>query len=161
MENIYLQIIQVWLYLREIQTTYAESAKMATAETICEWLGIDLGKLSEEDKLNLIDEVSDTLSVKSLIRMQELAGEKREEKLEDAKQQVIARMRDEFEQLGLSFEEVMGGRRGRRVRGSTRPPRYMSPAGQGWSGMGSPPKWLRDLEEAGHNREEYRIQNGG
>jgi hypothetical protein len=45
-------------------------------------------------------------------------------KREDAKNEVIAEMRGKFEQLGLSFEEVMGldsGRIGRRNRGTQLP----------------------------------------
>jgi DNA-binding protein H-NS len=74
--------------------------------------------------------------------------------LEDAKEQVFARMRMEFEQLDLDFDEVMGIRRKRGQ--SVLPPKYRSPEGKTWSGRGVPPVWLREYEEAGGDREDYQ-----
>jgi DNA-binding protein H-NS len=73
-------------------------------------------------------------------------------------------MKGKLEQLGLSFNEVMGmyvGRSGRRTRGSQLPPKYISPKGETWSGRGYPPQWICDLEEEGHDREEYLIKEEG
>jgi DNA-binding protein H-NS len=85
---------------------------------------------------------------------------KTQRKLEDAKNEVIAEMKGKLEQLGLSFDEVMGmyvSRSGRRHRGSQVPPKYMSSNGETWSGRGNTPQWIRDLENEGHDREDYRI----
>src|SRR5687768_274197 len=112
---------------------------MAEAESICDWLDIDLAKLTSDDKVNLIKEIYDTLPVQDLIRVRNLAEYKREERLEDAKQQVLDEMKSKFEQLGLSYDEVMGVRRGRR-RKSNVPPKYRSPTGETWSGRGMKPK---------------------
>ena len=125
-------------------------------QRICEGLDIHLDRLSGEDKINLISEVSDTLTVPELIAIRELINEKRQQKLEDAKSAVIAEMRAKIEALGLSYEDVMGAGP-RRVR-SKLPPRYISPDGKTWSGRGTPPKWIRDWEEAGKSREDYLIK---
>jgi DNA-binding protein H-NS len=128
-------------------------------KTICEWLDIDLDRLSGEEKINLISEVCDTLTVPELMAIRNIVSEKRQEKLEDAKTALIAEMSTKIEALGLTYEDVMGADQ-RRVR-SKLPPRYISPDGKTWSGRGYPPKWIRDLEETGHNREDYRIQEEG
>jgi DNA-binding protein H-NS len=133
-------------------------------QAVCEWLDIELDKLTSEDKLNLISGICNTLTVQDLMRVQDIAGVKRQEKLEDAKQQVIEEMKEKFEQLGLSFDEVMGvysGRSGRRTRVSQLPPKYISPKGETWSGRGYPPQWIRDLEEEGQDREDYLIKEEG
>jgi H-NS histone family len=74
------------------------------------------------------------------------------------KAQIIEEMREKFEQLDLDFDEVMGLNRGKRGK-STLPPKYRSPDGKTWSGRGYPPQWIRDLEEAGGDREDYRISD--
>jgi DNA-binding protein H-NS len=139
-------------------------------KTICEWLDIELDNLSEEDKLNLIDEICDTLTIRHLICVQELAGIKRVKKFEGAKQQAIKELEKEkeleekFKQIGLPYDEGMGVHQGRRSRRNSRsilPPRYRSPKGETWSGQGYPPQWMRDLEEAGHDRTDYRITEEG
>jgi DNA-binding protein H-NS len=56
---------------------------------------------------------------------------------------------------------VYSGTSGRRNRTSQLPPKYISPTGETWSGRGYPPQWMRDLKDAGHNREDYRIQEEG
>jgi DNA-binding protein H-NS len=128
---------------------------MAEPQSVCEWLDIKLDKLSADDKMNLIGEVCDELTAQQLKQVREMADEKRLMKLEDAKQQVISEMREKFEQLDLDFEEVMGIRRKRGQ--SALPPKYRSPEGKTWSGRGVPPVWLRDYEEEGGDREDYRI----
>ena len=128
-------------------------------KTICEWLDIDLDRLSGENKINLISEVCDTLTVPELMAIRNVISEKRQEKLEDAKTALIAEMRAKVEALGLTYEDVMGSS-SRRTR-SKLPPRYISPDGQTWSGRGYPPKWIRDLEEEGRDRDDYRIKEEG
>jgi DNA-binding protein H-NS len=126
-------------------------------QSVCEWLDIDLNRLTPEDKINLIDEVCDELTAQQLRQVRELADQKRLEKLEDAKQQVIAEMREKLAELDLSFEEVMGI--GPRRRRSSLPPKYRSPEGSLWSGRGYAPAWVRDYEEQGGDREDYLIKD--
>jgi DNA-binding protein H-NS len=124
----------------------------------------DLDGLSYDELLALSESILDRLSAADLKWIRDLAEDKRKEKLEDAKNELIAEMRGKVERLGLSFEEVMGvntGRSGRRNRVSQLPPKYISPKGETWSGRGYPPQWIRDLEDEGHEREEYRIPEEG
>ena len=44
--------------------------------------------------------------------------------------------------------------------GSTRPVRYRGPNGETWSRRGRKPRWLEELEAAGHEKEEYRVAEG-
>jgi DNA-binding protein H-NS len=120
---------------------------------------LDFDALNPRDRMFILREILNRLSVQELIQVIEEANEKRLEKLDEAKTQVIEKMKAEFEAIGLSYEEVMGTTRGRR-RESTRQlaVKYRSPDGQGWSGRGRAPTWLQVLEEEGHNREEYLVQ---
>jgi DNA-binding protein H-NS len=124
------------------ETKMAEEPKM-----ICEWLNIDLDRLSGEDKINLVTEVCDTLAVPELMTIRNIVGEKRQQKLEDAKTALIAEMRAKVEALGLTYEDVMGD--DPRQTRSKLPPKYISPDGKTWSGRGYPPQWIRDYEESG------------
>jgi hypothetical protein len=108
-------------------------------KSVCEWLEIELDKLSADDKINLISEVYEELTAQQLRGMRDLAEEKRLEKLESAKAQVIEEMREKFVQLDLDFDEVMGVNRRR----------------------GRLPQWIRDLEEEGGDSEDYRISEEG
>jgi DNA-binding protein H-NS len=129
-------------------------------KTICEWLDIDLNKLSADDKINLIGEIGDTLNAQELIRVRTLADTLRLEKLEEARNALAAKIQAECDELGLSPEEVLGirsGRRGQRVNTSSVSIKYRGPQGETWTGRGIAPLWLRKLEEEGHDREEYRV----
>jgi DNA-binding protein H-NS len=126
----------------------------------------DLDDLSHEQLLAISESVLDRLSAADLKGIRDLAEKKWLEKLEDAKNEVIAEMKEKFDKLGLSFEEVITVYSGRRRRNSGRrrrnnpsrlPPRYISPTGRTWSGRGYPPAWIRDIEEAGGSREDFRI----
>ena len=83
-------------------------------KSVREWLDINLDTLTGEDKLNLISEIYEHLTAIQLRQMRDLADQKRIEKLEEAKQQVILEMREKFEQLDLDFNEVMWINRPRR-----------------------------------------------
>ena len=129
-------------------------------QTICEWLDIDLTRLSSDDKVTLIGEIGDTLSAQDLIRVRTLADNLRLEKLEGARNNLAAKIQAECEELGMTPEEVLGigrGRRGRRENTTSVSIKYRGPQGETWTGRGVAPLWLRKLEEEGHDREEYRV----
>jgi DNA-binding protein H-NS len=154
---IYLLFIRLWVYIRALQTAYAKGELMAEEpQTICDWLEIDLERLSGDDKVNLIREVCAELTVEELREVRSIADELSQDKLEDAKNMVVAEMRTRLSQLGFDFDEVMGTNRRRRR--STLPPKYRSPEGLEWSGRGATPKFIREYEEGGGDREDYRIQ---
>ena len=131
------------------------------SESFVEYFGIEIGTMSEEDKVNLIVELCDTLSAARLRQVRELAEQKRLEKLEDAKQLVIAEMRARFTELDLDFDEVMGtgGARRRRREAAPLPAKYRGPNGEIWSGRGMKPKWIRELEDADDDLTEFRVQD--
>lgn len=129
-------------------------------QTICEWLDIDLNKLSSDDKITLMGEIGTTLNAQELIRVRTLADNLRLEKLEEARNALASKIQAECEELGLSPEEVLGirrGRRGQRVNTTSVAIKYRGPQGETWTGRGVAPVWLRQLEAEGHDREEYRV----
>jgi DNA-binding protein H-NS len=131
---------------------------MAEPESIVEWLDINVEKLAPDDKLNLVVELLDELTAQQLMRVREVVNQKRLSKIEEAKSQVIEEMREKFVQLDLDFDELFEIRRGRRGKSHV-PPKYRSPDGKEWSGRGNSPFWIREYEEAGGDREDYRITN--
>ena len=129
-------------------------------KTICEWLDIDLDKLSADDKITLIREIGDTLNAQDLIKVRTLADDLRLGKMEEAKNALATNIQAECEELGLSPEEVLGikrGRGGRRENTTAISIKYRGPQRETWTGRGIAPLWLRKLEDEGHDREEYRV----
>jgi DNA-binding protein H-NS len=127
---------------------------------------LDVSELSREDLFELIEMVLDNLPPQDLVRVQERAEAKRQEKLEEAKNAVLDEMRGKLEGLGLSLNDVLqrpASRSGRRRRrGDSRqkaPAKYRSPLGEDWSGKGRVPKWLQILEAEGHSRNEYIVDS--
>jgi hypothetical protein len=67
MENIYLQVIQLWLFIQTLITEREKDALMAEQyQSVSESLDIELDSLSAEDKINLIGEIADALPVQQL-----------------------------------------------------------------------------------------------
>ena len=118
----------------------------------------DTNDLSVEDKIAEVMRIIDTLDYPELLRLRDLIGEEYTQKTEAAKVRVIAEAREKFAQLGLTFEDVIASQRKRKQ--AARPPvmpKYRSPDGKEWSGRGPTPKWIREYEEGGGNREDYLI----
>lgn len=159
--NLYLLIIRIWVYIWTLQTAQAKGIQMAEEpQSVCEWLDIELDKLSSDDKMNLIGEIADELTAQQLRSVREIINQKRLAKIDVAKEQVVAEMREKFVQLDLDFDEIFELRRGRRGK-SPVPSKYRSPEGKEWSGRGMPPQWIRDYEEEGGDREDYLIKEEG
>ena len=130
-------------------------------ESIAEWLEIDVGKLSGQERVGLINEIMDTLSAQELGIIRTEADKKRQGKLKQARLSFVAEMREKAEQLELTLEEVLefeeeSKKRPRRA--SSPKAKYRSPDGQEWSGRGRVAKWLLDLEAQGHLRDEFLIK---
>ena len=105
----------------------------------------------------------DRMTVAELTALRDAAEAKRREKLDDAKNAVLAETRAKLAELGLTLEAVLpsparseAGRKRRRDAGQLLPVRYRGPHGETWSGRGRMPKWLQTLEAEGQNREEFR-----
>ena len=134
-------------------------------DSVVAWLEIDLGRLTGVERVTLINEIMDMLTAQELGAVREAADKKRAGKLKDARNAFLAEVREKAEQLDLSFEDIVemeSQSRSRSKRQSReRSPvqvKYRTPDGEEWSGRGRAPVWLRDLEAAGHNREEYLVQ---
>jgi DNA-binding protein H-NS len=130
--------------------------------SIIEWLEIDVTKLSGVERVGLIDEIMNMLSAQELGQVRESADKKRAGKLKDARSAFLVEMRQKAEQLDLSFEDVLTMQnetktRSRKREGAPVKIKYRSPTGEGWSGRGRVPVWLREAEEQGHNREEFLV----
>jgi len=98
------------------------------------------------------------------------AEEQRATKLQEAKDALIARVREEASALGFDPADLFakptpaplsgrkGAKSGMKKGQSPAPDKYRSPNGKNvWSGRGKTPAWLLELEAAGHNQEEFRI----
>jgi hypothetical protein len=88
--NIYLQIIQVWLYLHEVLKTNQKGYGMAgKPQKVSELLDIDLAKLPNEesanDKVAEVMRIVDTLDYPELLRLRDLIGQEYTQKAEAAK----------------------------------------------------------------------------
>ncbi|WP_090665433.1 H-NS histone family protein [Belnapia rosea] len=106
----------------------------------------------------------EALSVAELTALRDAAEAKRLEKLDEAKNAVLAEAKEKLAQLGLSFENVWPGRapsaperRHRKDAGTQLAVRFRGPNGEEWSGRGRLPRWLHAMEAGGRNREEFRI----
>ncbi len=124
-----------------------------------------LAGMPEDALRGAIEDALHRLSVESLTAIIESAQERRREKEDEVKEALLREFREKAAGYGLRVRlEPMdaptdggGGRRTRRDAGQPLPVKYRGPNGEEWSGRGVSPKWLRQLEEDGHNREEYRV----
>jgi DNA-binding protein H-NS len=128
-------------------------------ETMTEWLDIKLDNLSPEERLNLIEEIAETLSPQELLTLRDQIERRRLRKLEEAKSAVLEEMKGRLSELGLTINDVVPARRPRKSKPSVSV-KYRSPDGETWSGRGHAPLWLRQLELQGHKREEYAVSEG-
>jgi DNA-binding protein H-NS len=129
------------------------------SEKMTEWLDIHLDTLSSEERLNLIEEIAETLSPQELLTLRDQIERRRQRKLEEAKSAVLEEMKGKLSELGLTLNDVVPSRRSRKTRQTPRA-KYRSPDGEEWSGRGHAPLWLRQLELQGHSREEYAVTEG-
>src|SRR5688572_17510003 len=82
-----------------------------------------------EDRIAEVMRIIETLDYQALRRLHELIGEEYKAKSEAAKTRIIAEARANFEELGLTFEEVAElSRKRKRVRAPAAP-KYQSPDG--------------------------------
>jgi DNA-binding protein H-NS len=125
---------------------------------------LDLDALTEDDMLQLLEEIFSRLSPQRLRDVRDTAEMRRKEKIEAAKNAVLMETRAKLGELELTLEEVVrprparsSSRRTRRDAGHELPVKYRGPNGETWSARGRVPQWLRDLEEQGRNRDEFLV----
>ena len=117
----------------------------------------NVSNLGTDEILRMIENLLDNLPAQALMKVKEIAETKRLEKLDEAETAVVDEMRQKLAELGSSYDVVIRKRK-KRENTATLPAKYRGPNGEAWSGRGFAPQWLRTLEEAGHDREEYRIE---
>ena len=111
------------------------------------------------DSMAEVVRIIETLDYPELLQLRAIIDREYEAKAEAAKANLIAETQRKFEQLGLSFDEVMAmQKKKQRKDKSPAVAKYRSPDGKAWSGRGPIPKWMREIEEAGGNREDFRIK---
>lgn len=69
---------------------------------------------------------------------------------------VVAEIRAQMDQYGITVEDLQGGRRARRT-GTPGQIRYRGPNGEGWSGAGRQPGWLKEAIARGANKEDFAV----
>jgi DNA-binding protein H-NS len=91
------------------------------------------------------------LNIKTQDRMESL----REDKLAELLKKVTQMIENE----GFKLEDVVGVRKSKKTGNKAKDAKYRHPADKTktWAGKGRIPKWLKELENSGKNREEYLI----
>ncbi len=75
----------------------------------------------------------------------------------DAKQELVARLKEEAAEAGFDITELFGGVKSKGSK-SKAAPKYRCPkTGQTWSGRGRKSNWIVAYEEEGHDIEEFAI----
>ena len=125
-------------------------------------MNTDGNETSVEERIATVVNIMETLDYPELLRLRDLITQECNQKAEAAKANLIAETQRKFEQLGLSFGEVMAIQKKKQRKDKTPAvAKYRSPDGKAWSGRGPIPKWMREIEEAGGNREDFRIKAEG
>lgn len=108
----------------------------------------------------------DTLSVQELTALIAAAEQKRKEKLEEAKQTLIAEIEQKAAAIGVSVSELYRAepsqvaspaRKPRKDAGKAVGVKYRSPNGEEWSGRGRRPSWLSEAIGAGKSIDDFRV----
>jgi DNA-binding protein H-NS len=120
---------------------------------------------------DIIAQLTD-LDTAQLARVISAAQEQRVIKVAEARDALIARVREEAAVLGLDpadlFARQAPARKPTTAPAASRksgrgvvPEKYRSPdGGQSWSGRGKTPAWLAELEASGRKRDDFLIKDG-
>ena len=123
-------------------------------------MAVDLDDMTDQEIMGVVEDALERLAPAHLSKVIELVQAKRQEKEEEIKQALLTEFREKAAQMGMAFESLFPGRRTRSDMGAPIAPKYRGPHGETWSGRGRQPRWLAELEAAGHNKEEFLIQEG-
>jgi DNA-binding protein H-NS len=110
------------------------------------------GKMAKDNLPNI-----DELSLNDLNALIQRAESLRQKRQDEVKASFLNEMRSKAAQLGLDIEVGVGksGRRKRSDAGVKLAAKFVGPNGETYTGRGPTPKWLKDLEAKGHNRDRY------
>ena len=135
---------------------------MASRRRGSETINSNTNEFVDEEKIASVMQIIETMEYPELLRLRDLIGAEYTRKAEAAKIRVIAEAREKFEQLGFTFEDVVASlQKRKRVIRAPAMPKYRSPDGKEWSGRGVTPKWIREFEESGGQRDDYLIKTEG
>ena len=75
--------------------------------------------------------------------------------------EVVAEIKKKMVEYGISVSDLglpTGGKKTRKsANGGVSVVRYKGPTGEGWSGMGRQPQWLKDALEQGKSKEDFAV----
>jgi DNA-binding protein H-NS len=109
--------------------------------------------LSGAEKVQLIDELLNSLNVQELFDLEASVAQKRKSREEETRELLLSEFRERAESMGMKLESLL-----RRTTQSATA-KYRNPeTGQTWSGRGVKAKWIKELEAQGRNIEEFRVQ---
>lgn len=99
----------------------------------------------------------DSLSVAELGALIERAEDLLRVKKDEARAAFLSEMRAKASELGIDLDAAVGrgGRRKRSDAGVKLKPKFIGPNGETYTGRGPTPKWLKDLEAKGVNRNKF------
>ena len=120
------------------------------------------------DALDRIQKLMPQLTLSEIGQLIEDLERERDAKLGDARAALLQEVEERLAALGLTAAELIGGRQGGRAEAKkpkgkrestqTAEVRYRDPeTGGTWTGNGRIPRWVKDYEAAGRNREEFRV----
>jgi DNA-binding protein H-NS len=149
---------------KPVSSEYLEEPSETTHEEIVQPQEepMDIEPVSGEEFDTYLDAL-DRLSMEQLIIVIDAAQQKRTEKQEEVRQQLVEEFRQRAQAVGMSLDAIfpvmVGSRRSRE-----KPPvaaKYRGPSGELYSGRGVPPKWMQALIDTGHPKADFFIQANG
>src|SRR5712692_2734711 len=124
--------------------------------------GVNIEGMETTDLMSLIESALLRLPIENIDAIIQIAQESRRTKKQEAKENLIAEIREKAAKAGISLDELFSSASPsasrRRGSGTNQKVKYRSPNGETWSGRGKSPKWLQTLETEGRTREEFRVQ---
>jgi DNA-binding protein H-NS len=105
----------------------------------------------------------DKLTVQDLDKLMEVAAQKRREKQDTIRAELLAEFKAKAADLGIPFESLMGGsadRASKKDRGGDSGKiavKFRGPKGEEWAGRGRVPRWLETLEAEGKSRDQFAV----
>lgn len=105
----------------------------------------------------------DHLGAEELVALIKAAEQRLSLKRDETRSKLLADMQLAAKKAGFDFNELVSrnpstGRRQRSDVGVKLAAKYRGPNGEIYKGRGPTPKWLKDLERKGTNREKFRIK---
>jgi DNA-binding protein H-NS len=122
----------------------------------------DLDRVSEPELRSFVESAINRLSIDSLVHIGYAVRAKRLAKQEESRLTARQKIEEQLQNSGLSlrdlFPELLQNSSRKRTDGEPVLPKFRGPNNETWTGRGRLPNWLSILEQGGHSREEFRIQ---